>query len=93
MRSPEAASPPDASATGPSRTAPRLRLVGAQDRSGLTPLEREFLPPLLEIQETPPSLGKRWLLWSIVSLVAALIAWATIGQISIVATAPGEVYP
>jgi hemolysin D len=59
----------------------------------LTALEREFLPPLLEIQETPPSPVHRWVLWSIIGLVAALIAWAVIGKISIVATAPGKFIP
>jgi hemolysin D len=59
----------------------------------LTPLEREFLPPLLEIQETPPSPIKRWLLWILIALVFALIAWATVGEVSIVATAPGKFIP
>jgi multidrug efflux pump subunit AcrA (membrane-fusion protein) len=56
-------------------------------------LEREFLPPLLEIQESPPSPVHRWVLWNIIGLVAALIAWAIIGRISIVATAPGKFIP
>jgi hemolysin D len=59
----------------------------------LTALEREFLSPLLEIQETPPSPVKRWVLWTIVGLVIALIVWASIGSISIVATAPGKFIP
>jgi membrane fusion protein, hemolysin D len=75
------------------RDAPKLRLVKPAESRELTPLEREFLPPLLEIQETPPSPVKRWLLWTIVALVAALIGWATVGKISIVATAPGKFIP
>jgi len=36
--------------------APTLRLVKPAGRSReLTALEREFLPPLLELEETPPS--------------------------------------
>lgn len=59
----------------------------------LTPDEREFLPHLLEIQETPPSPLKRWLLWTIVATVAVLITWASIGEIDVVATAPGKLIP
>ena len=73
--------------------APKLRLVKSGVPRDLSPLEREFLPPLLEIQETPPSPVKRWVLWSIVGLVVALIVWATVGKISIVATAPGKFIP
>ena len=73
--------------------APKLRLVKSGVPRDLSPLEREFLPPLLEIQETPPSPVKRWVLWSIVGLVVALIIWATVGKISIVATAPGKFIP
>jgi hemolysin D len=73
---------------------PKLRLVKPAARSmELTALEREFLPPLLEIQESPPSPVHRWVLWSIIGLVVALIAWSVIGRISIVATAPGKFIP
>ena len=71
----------------------KLRLVKSTALRDLTPQEREFLPPLLEIQETPPSPTQRWVLWSIVALVFALLVWATIGTISIVATAPGKFIP
>jgi hemolysin D len=73
--------------------APKLRLVKSGVKRELTAQEREFLPPLLEIQETPPSPVKRWVLWSIIGLVVALIVWATVGKISIVATAPGKFIP
>jgi membrane fusion protein, hemolysin D len=59
----------------------------------LTPAEREFLAPLLEIQETPPSPAQRWVLWTIVGLVAALVTWACVGKLSVVATAPGKFIP
>ena len=75
-------------------TAPKLRLVKPAGSSReLTPLEREFLPPLLEIQETPPSPVHRWTLWTIIGLVLSLITWASIGTISVVATAPGKFIP
>jgi len=74
-------------------SAPKLRLVKSGVKRELNAQEREFLPPLLEIQETPPSPVKRWVLWSIIGLVIALIVWATVGKISIVATAPGKFIP
>lgn len=95
MPSPEARTPtPDSSDTAGLGAAPKLTLVKPATRSReLTALEREFLPPLLEIQETPPSPVKRGVLWSIIALVVALVVWATIGKISIVATAPGKFIP
>src|SRR6185437_11013675 len=71
----------------------KLRVIKSGGDRKLTPQEREFLPPLLEIQETPPSPLKRWVLWSIVILTISLLVWATIGKISIVATAPGKFIP
>ena len=93
MPSPEPASKGRDPASEAKAEAPKLRLVKAGASRELSPLEREFLPPLLEIQETPPSPVKRWVLWSIVGLVVALIVWATVGKISIVATAPGKFIP
>src|SRR5580698_7294189 len=94
MPSPESL-PPDGTSPREGRggEAPKLRLVKSGVKRDLTAQEREFLPPLLEIQETPPSPVKRWILWSIVGLVVALIVWATVGKISIVATAPGKFIP
>jgi hemolysin D len=82
----------DASRETPT-SAPKLRLVKSGVKRELNAQEREFLPPLLEIQETPPSPVKRWVLWSIIGLVIALIVWATVGKIPIVATAPGKFIP
>lgn len=71
-----------------------LKLVKPPARGGeLTPLEREFLPPLLEIQETPPSPVKRWTAWTLIALVITLMVWASVGKVSIVATAPGKFIP
>ena len=93
MPSPEPVSRERDPVTEAKGEAPKLRLVKSGATRDLSPLEREFLPPLLEIQETPPSPVKRWVLWSIVGLVIALIVWATVGKISIVATAPGKFIP
>jgi hemolysin D len=59
----------------------------------LSPLEREFLPPLLEIQESPPSPLHGRLIWTLVGLMCALLVWSVVGRISIVATAPGKFIP
>jgi len=91
MPSPERVAGEDLTSRGPT---PRLRLVESAPRAReLTALEREFLPPLLEIQETPPSPVQRWVLWSIVGFAFAMICWAIVGRISIVATAPGKFIP
>lgn len=74
-------------------TQPNLTLVKPDRRRELTALEREFLPPLLEIQETPPSPLQRYLLATIITLVIVLILWASVGEISIVSTAPGKFIP
>lgn len=93
MSSPERLEPPK-----PEPDAPKgpvsLKLVKPPARGGeLTPLEREFLPPLLEIQETPPSPVKRWTAWTLIALVITLTVWASFGKVSIVATAPGKFIP
>lgn len=59
----------------------------------LTALEREFLPPLLEIQETPPSPLKRHVSLTLVFLVLILLIWSYFGQIDVVSTAPGKFIP
>lgn len=93
MLSPE----PAVAAATPGPVAPEgraaLKLVKSGARRELTALEREFLPPLLEIQETPPSPAQRKLLWILVALVFALVVWAWFGKISIVSTAPGKFIP
>lgn len=56
-------------------------------------LESEFLPALLEIRETPPSPAGRALLWALLGLLAAAVAWAATGSVDIVAVAPGRILP
>lgn len=85
---------PPSESPGAPKGAANLKLVRAPAIGAeLTPLEREFLSPLLEIQETPPSPIKRWTAWTLIALVIALAGWATIGKISIVATAAGKFIP
>jgi hemolysin D len=92
MRSPDAQ--PIGAPTGAPAETPKLRLVKpAAPTRELTALEREFLPPLLEIEETPPSPVHRWVLWTLIGLVIALVSWSLVGKISIVASAPGKFIP
>lgn len=56
-------------------------------------VEREFLPAALEIMETPPSPIGRGISVTIVLFFALAIAWAVIGQVDIITTAPGKIVP
>jgi hemolysin D len=93
MPSPDASTVAAESMSPAADARPPLKLVKVGGPRGLTALEREFLPPLLEIQETPPSPAQRQVLWTLVALVLALVIWAWFGKISIVATAPGQFIP
>ena len=59
----------------------------------LTRLERQFLPPALEIQHTPPSPVGRAMVWTIALLFTCALVWLCIGEIDVVATAPGKFIP
>lgn len=56
-------------------------------------LEYEFLPPSLEIEETPPSPIRRVLIWIIFILVIAAFTWSYFGKVDEVAVARGKVIP
>ncbi len=55
--------------------------------------DHAFLPAALEIVEQPPSLGARWLLLAICGLFVIALGWALIGQVDVVAVAPGKTIP
>jgi len=55
--------------------------------------ETAFLPAALEIVETPASPAGRAVAATIIALFCFSLAWAAIGQIDIVASAPGKVIP
>jgi HlyD family secretion protein len=60
-------------------------------RSEANPLD--FAPPLLRIQDSPPSpLGRR-VLYVLLGFLAALLLWSLIGQLDIVAVAEGKLVP
>ncbi|MBA4193883.1 MAG: hemolysin secretion protein D [Comamonadaceae bacterium] len=54
--------------------------------------ETAFLPAALALQETPPSPWPRAVLWSLVALLAALLLWACLGRVDVVAVAAGRVF-
>jgi len=57
------------------------------------PIEREFLPAALEILETPASPVGRAIAFTIILFFATALAWASLGKIDIIATAPGKIVP
>jgi hemolysin D len=55
--------------------------------------ELAFLPAALEIVETPPSPIGRAIGLTIIALFCLALTWACVGQIDIVASAPGKIIP
>ena len=55
--------------------------------------EAAFLPAALEIVETPPSPIGRAISLTVAALFCLALAWAAIGQVDIVASAPGKILP
>src|SRR5580693_5964790 len=55
--------------------------------------ELEFLPAALEIVETPPSPIGRAIGATLIGLFVLTLAWASLGHVDIVATAPGKIIP
>ena len=53
----------------------------------------EFLPAVLEIQDSPPSPIGRAIVWTIIGVVAAALVWSYVGWVDIVAVAPGKIIP
>src|SRR5215467_2172711 len=55
--------------------------------------ELAFLPAALEIVETPPSPIGRAIVYTVIAVFAAALAWASIGTVDIVAVASGKIIP
>jgi len=67
-------------------------LFGRDDALALD-LTREFSPAILRLTESPPNpLGCK-VLWMLLALLAALLVWAVVGQLDIVAVAEGKLIP
>jgi hemolysin D len=55
--------------------------------------ELAFLPAALEIVETPPSPIGRAIALTIIALFCLALAWASLGEVDIIASAPGKIIP
>src|SRR5262249_48224901 len=64
-----------------------------RDLARRTRNELEFLPAAIEIIETPVSPAGRLTIRIIIALVAVALAWACLGKVDIIATAPGPAIP
>ena len=53
----------------------------------------DFSPAILRLTEAPPNPLGRTVLWTLLALMAALMAWAIVGQLDIVAVAEGKLIP
>lgn len=53
--------------------------------------EAAFLPAALSLQETPVHPAPRRLAWGLMALLVAALAWSILGQVDIVAVAPGRI--
>jgi len=60
---------------------------------GMNEHEKEFLPAVLEVTETPPSHAARLLTYVIMLMFTVLILWSVLGKIDIIATATGKLIP
>ena len=60
---------------------------------GMNEHEKEFLPAVLEVTETPPSHAARLLSYVIMSVFVIALLWAVFGKIDIIATAVGKLMP
>ncbi|MDR1996397.1 HlyD family type I secretion periplasmic adaptor subunit [Azonexus sp.] len=61
------------------------------DQAEADPLD--FSPPLLRLQDAPPNPLGRKVLWLLFGLLGALLVWALIGKLDIVAVAEGKLVP
>ncbi len=71
------------------------RLQGAFERAlpASDPRPLDFYPPLLRLTDSPPNPIGRKVLWLLLVLLAALLLWALIGRLDIVAVAEGKLIP
>ncbi len=65
----------------------RAELAGPQRLAD----EAAFLPAALSLQDTPVHPAPRRFAYAIIALFLIAVAWATLGQIDIVAVAPGRI--
>ena len=63
------------------------------DKDWLTADALEFAPDIVKAQEAPPLRYRRYVLYALLALFAALLTWAVFGQLDIVAIAQGKLVP
>jgi hemolysin D len=73
----------------------RLKSLSVEIRQEYTrkDLEHEFLPPALEIEETPPSPTRRILIWVIFAITVIAFLWSYFGEVDEVAVTRGKIIP
>jgi hemolysin D len=54
---------------------------------------RDFAPGILRVQDRPPSPLGRKVLWTVLGLFGATLAWALVGRLDVVAVAEGKLVP
>jgi hemolysin D len=54
---------------------------------------QQFLPALLEIQESPPNPIARYLLATILAFVVIAVVWSCVGKVDVVSIAQGQIIP
>lgn len=69
------------------------RRQNESERSARKRSDHEFLPAALEIMETPPSKGLRWLLLTMCTVFVVALVWSIIGRVDVVAVASGKTVP
>ena len=53
----------------------------------------EFLPAVLEIEESPPSPVGRTVTWTIITVFTVAVLWAAFSTVDIIAVAQGKIIP
>lgn len=56
-------------------------------------LRYQFLPSVLEIIETPPSILSRTILWLMVIVILTILSWSFFGKIDEVVQSRGKIIP
>lgn len=56
-------------------------------------VDADLLPAAIALRDGEPLPAARWLLYTLLALLAAAIAWSVLGRVDVVAVAPGQVIP
>ena len=73
--------------------APSTQAERRERRRNRGAVHYDFLPAVLEVQETPPSPIGRAILWLLMLFFTVALVWAIVGRVDVVAVAPGKVIP